>query len=617
MKRLRTRWTWALAAALMGALTVLVGPAQVANAHAALTTTTPTQGSVIPNTPDEIVLTFNEPVALVPGRTQVIAPDGKRINVGDPRTSGLRLTIDVRVPDRPLGTYVVSYRVISADSHAISGAFAFSVGAPSAPPEVQEVAVRPEVRAAVPVAKYLGYVGLTLTVGPLLLLLTLWPRRLSRRGVLRLVWTGVGLLAAGTLASLWLQAPYASGAGAFDVSLTELRQVATSQYGVTLLVRLALIAVAVLLARHILRTRKARTAKIALGSVVVGGLVTWPLAGHQIASPAPPIMAGADVAHLASMSVWLGGLAVLAGFLLRRADPRELRIILPVWSRWAAAAVYWLVAAGVVQTVVQVDTPAHLLTTDYGRLIVAKVALVAGVLGVAFFSRRMVRRAAGTPVAPLRGRGGRRDPGRQFRPDPGHAGADGRRRGGRRGQGQGVRHHAHQQPVRRTIRGVPGRGRRVQHHPRLGLHARRPAAGCRRVEGDPRPAQRRDRAHGQPDRHPRRQPGPRQPHLPGAGRLAAQPDDPYVRDRSGDGDHHHPGQVRRAAGLRDVEVAVLGAADEGGPLEVREHQHRTGAILAVPDRDLGVQDRDLDAVVAAVAVAAAPLLPGRAVELKS
>jgi copper transport protein len=308
----------------------------------------------------------------------------------------------VRVPDRPLGTYVVSYRVISADSHAISGAFAFSVGAPSAPPDVQEVGVRPEVRAAVPVAKYLGYVGLTLTVGPLLLLLTLWPRRLARRGVLRLVWTGVGLLAAGTLASLWLQAPYASGAGAFDVSLTELRQVATSQYGVTLLARLALLAAAVLLVRHILRTRKARTAKITLGLVVVGGLVTWPLAGHQIASPAPPIMAAADVVHLASMSVWLGGLAVLVGFLLRRADPRELRIILPVWSRWAAASVYWLVAAGVVQTVVQVDTPAHLLTTDYGRLIVAKVALVAGVLGVAFFSRRMVRRAAGTPVAPLR-----------------------------------------------------------------------------------------------------------------------------------------------------------------------------------------------------------------------
>ena len=72
-----------------------------------------------------------------------------------------------------------------------------------------------------------------------------------------------------------------------------------------------------------------------------------------------------------------GGGISLVGFLLRRADPRELRIILPVWSRWAAAAVYWLVAAGVVQTVVQVDTPAHLLTTDYGRLIVAKVALVA------------------------------------------------------------------------------------------------------------------------------------------------------------------------------------------------------------------------------------------------
>lgn len=402
MKRLRTLWIWTLAAALLGALSVLAGPAQVANAHAALASTSPTRGAVIPQTPEQVVLSFNEPVTLVPGRTQVIAPDGKRINVGDPRASGPRLTIELRVPDRPLGTYVVSYRVISADSHAISGAFAFSVGAPSAPPDAQEVGVRPEVRAAVLVAKYLGYAGLTLAVGPLLLLLTLWPRRLSRRGVLRLLWAGVGLLTAGTLASLWLQAPYASGAALLDVSPGELRQVATSEYGLAQLARLGLIAVAVALAWHVLRTRRALGARIALVLVVLGGLVTWPLAGHQIASPAPPIMAAADVAHLASMSVWLGGLAVLAGFLLRRADPRELRIILPVWSRWAAAAVYWLVAAGVVQTVVQVDTPAHLVTTDYGRLIVAKVALVAGVLAVAFFSRRMVRRASGAPAAPLR-----------------------------------------------------------------------------------------------------------------------------------------------------------------------------------------------------------------------
>ena len=394
----------AVAAALIGALSVLAGPAQPASAHAVLTTASPAQGSVVRQAPSTVRLAFNEPVAVVPGKTQVVAPDGKRINVGDPVADGQGMSITLREPNRPLGTYVVSYRIISADSHAIFGAFAFSVGAPSAAAlEAGDTGVDSAVRAVVTVSKYVGYVGLTLTIGPLLMLLVLWPRRLSRRGPLRLVWTGCGLLSIATLASLWLQAPYTSGAAPFDVSGTELRQVLLSQFGVVLLIRLVLIVVAAALVRHILRKDRTRPARIALAAVALAASATWPLAGHQIASPAPVIMAVADTAHLVSMAVWLGGLAVLVGFLLRRADPRELHIILPVWSRWAGLAVYWLVAAGAIQALIQVGAPNLLLTTDYGRLIIAKLALVVGVIAIAGYSRWLVRRrTGGSRAAPLR-----------------------------------------------------------------------------------------------------------------------------------------------------------------------------------------------------------------------
>jgi copper transport protein len=379
-------------AVLLGLFFAVLVPAPPASAHAALVATTPERGSVIGSSPAQVTLTFNEPVGIIPGKTQVIAPNGKRINDGDPVVSGGRLTIGVRVADRPLGTYLVSYRIISADGHPLSGGFTFSVGAPSqtAPSVPDEGGA---VGALLSVAKYAGYIGLTLTVGPLLMLALLWPRRLSTRGPRLLAWTGLALVGASTVASLWLQVPYASGAGVLDVSWVELRQVATSLLGAALIARLALVIAVVAL----LRVRQPSAARLPLLLLGAASLVTWPLSGHAAASPVAPVSAVADVLHLASASVWLGGLVVLVGFLLRATLRRQLTVILPVWSRWATVAVCWLVLGGTVQAIIELGALDALFDTSYGQLILVKVGLLAAVLSVAYFSRRLVRR--GTPGA--------------------------------------------------------------------------------------------------------------------------------------------------------------------------------------------------------------------------
>jgi copper transport protein len=68
-------------------------------------------------------------------------------------------------------------------------------------------------------------------------------------------------------------------------------------------------------------------------------------------------------------------------------------VILPAWSRWAALAVVWLVAGGTVQAVVQVGSVGALWRTEYGKLVLAKVAILAVTLGAAAYARRLVRRA--------------------------------------------------------------------------------------------------------------------------------------------------------------------------------------------------------------------------------
>ncbi|MFU8852598.1 copper resistance CopC/CopD family protein [Micromonospora sp. SL1-18] len=398
-RRRAARWA-TLAGLLVTLVALLISPATPASAHAVLTSTSPTASSVVSGAPAEVVLTFSEGVRKVPGKIRVIAPDGSRADRGEPRFSGAVVTIPVDASGAR-GTYLVSYRVISADSHPVSGAFTYSVGAPSTPPTDSGTDNRanPVVENAVKVIKYVGYLGLLLLVGPALVLAALWPRRLSRRGPARLAWAGLGLLVVATLAELWLQVPYTAGGGLFDVTGSGLGDVLGSTYGVTHLVRLGLLAAAVFLLRPLFAGPVGRTDGIILAILAGAMLFTWPLAGHAAASPAPAVSVVVDAVHLGSMAVWLGGLVMLAAFLMRRANERELDAILPIWSRWATVAVVALLLAGTVQALIEVATPAALVDTTYGRLLLAKIGLFALVIGVAAYSRSLVRQrtAAGRP----------------------------------------------------------------------------------------------------------------------------------------------------------------------------------------------------------------------------
>ena len=399
-------------------LGLLLVPAQ-AQAHALLVSSTPEAGSVLKSAPEQVTLTFNEVVQPLAERTQVLAPDGKRISESV-TSAGNTVTIRLRTADRPLGTYLVSYRLVSADTHPVGNALIFSVGAPSArPAEADPTKVHGSVAAAVPTFKFLGYAGLTLAVGPALFLAFLWPRRLSRRGPTRMVRAGLALIGLATLGALWTQAPYASGAPLWDVSFTELSDVFTSSFGVTLTARLAVLALVAGLIRPEAPkgpgfsalaggpaagsgTAPDRKRGLALAALALGGLTTWPLTGHAAVSQLRGAVIAADVVHMAAMAVWLGGLVTLAAFLLRRRHARVLGVILPAWSRWATLAVVWLAGGGVVQAVVHVGSVPGLWETAYGRLLLAKTGILAVVLSAAYLARRFVLSRQVSAAGPAR-----------------------------------------------------------------------------------------------------------------------------------------------------------------------------------------------------------------------
>ncbi|MGH2968804.1 MAG: copper resistance CopC family protein, partial [Solirubrobacteraceae bacterium] len=86
--------------------------------------------------PGRVVLRFSEPVEIAFGAVRVFDAEGGQIQQGEPfhpDGNGSEVAVRLRT-DLPDGGYTATYRVVSADSHPVSGGFVFSVGSESAAP---------------------------------------------------------------------------------------------------------------------------------------------------------------------------------------------------------------------------------------------------------------------------------------------------------------------------------------------------------------------------------------------------------------------------------------------------------------------------------------------------
>ncbi|MEV2252370.1 copper resistance protein CopC [Streptomyces sp. NPDC050147] len=391
-------------AVFLGALLATAAPA---SAHAALTGSDPKQGAVVDQAPTSVSLTFSEKVAMSDGSVRVLDPAGKRVDTGKTSDLGSNtygVKLHKGVPD---GTFTVAYQVVSADSHPISGAFTFSVGAPSdtkvALPD-QEVGGG-FVGGLYGFARYLSYAGFILVVGGAAFVLGCWPRGAGVRPVQRLVVSGWVTLTASTLVMLLLRAPYTGSgkiADAFDMA--KLGDVLQTKTGAALVSRLLLLAaaalfIAVLFGAYEKRTDPKERKDLTFGLAIGGGVVavglgaTWAMAEHASTGIQAGIAMPVDVVHLLAVAAWLGGLAalVVALYFAPSVEAGAVRR----FSRVAFCSVVALAATGLYQSWRQVGSWSALTGTWYGQLLLIKVGLVVVLVGIAWISRRWTARIAG------------------------------------------------------------------------------------------------------------------------------------------------------------------------------------------------------------------------------
>lgn len=415
---------------LAGGLVVGLLPgvaARPAYAHAYLLESSPVDGQVLASPPAEVRLRFDEAVSLSGRSIQLLDPTGKELAIGAAGfADGKADTARASLPrDLAEGTYVVSWRVTSVDSHVVSGAFSFSVGHPSAmAADVEQDADR-----VVPVVAAIGrgvaYLGVALVLGGGMFVAALWPAGRGDRRGRRVVWSGFAALAAGTAVVLLVQGPYADGrplTGVFDPGL--LGATLSTRLGYALLARLVLVAVLGVVFLIAIRPSAAADAetdapepggvgrRIALPVVAAVGAVamtlTWTLADHAQSGTQTWLAVPATSLHLLAMSLWLGGLVTLALCVLAPAGKRDpgllsLEPALPRFSRLALLCFAVIAVTGLYLSWRQVGTWGALGATGFGRLLLVKLAIVLGVLALASGSRRFVQRrdrARRTPQDP-------------------------------------------------------------------------------------------------------------------------------------------------------------------------------------------------------------------------
>lgn len=375
---------------------LLIEPAQ---AHATLEGSDPGPDSTVAKVPARVTLRFDEPVTALAGSLRVYAPDGSRVDDGHlshPDADGARLAVGLDAAGRR-GTYLVSWRIVSADSHPVSGAFTFSVGRSTAAPSITTAGTDRTVSVLMGASRWLGYLGSALLLGGLVFIWWCWPRgRLDRRAG-RLVLAGTATALVSVASGLLLDGPYDAGLGVGAITHGSLlTEVVDSGFGRALLARAGLVLLLTELTNAVRRTVRPPRAPLAVtaGLVSVGYLITFAFAGHAATSDHRGWTVASDALHVGAMSVWVGGLLMI----LTVAEARTREALLR-FSALATVCVLVLVATGVYQSWLNVGSWAALPATGYGRELLVKTGLVALLLAAAGVSRARLHRPLAVPAA--------------------------------------------------------------------------------------------------------------------------------------------------------------------------------------------------------------------------
>src|SRR6266536_4441624 len=372
-------------AALAGTALLLAAPA--AGAHALLRSSDPASGASVGKAPAKVTLNFTEAPDPALSSVHVLDSTGKAVGQGRAHAvPGRPLALEVAVGQLGNGAYTVSWRVVSrSDGHLTAGAFAFGVGvqAPSAVSGGGPAAVASPSPSPLAVAgRWALDWGLILLVGAAASgLLVFRARRRAAGPSLPLLSGALALAAAGLAASV------AAEHARVGVSFGDL--LASTTGGKIVGQAVVLVATAVVLVAMARWPGRQELLGL-LGAGAAAAMLVHVAAGHAAGSGSlGPLNLLAQWVHLLAVGVWVGGFLWLVLGIRATAAGEESEKVVAVqrFSRMATVAVGLVLVTGLARALVEVGSWHGLLDTNFGRTLLVKGGLVAGLVAIGAANR--------------------------------------------------------------------------------------------------------------------------------------------------------------------------------------------------------------------------------------
>ena len=416
----------------IAALAMVLAAAGTALGHAELVQSSPAADSRLSASPAEVTLTFSEPVELV-GDDDVQVFNAKGDDVAaEPASNSAqaRVVVVPLTPNLPDGTYTVRYSIVSSDSHVVPGVFVFGVGAGElGPPYLGGQKAGPSETGPWGVSsRFLEVLGLGGLIGLLAFRWLVWAPGVRDAGVAGedrdavlgwgrdVFWVGFGALAVGAMLAegylLVVQSASVLGTSVLDAlgNATGISQVlGDTRFGSLVQLRgallFALFAIGAIMFIREYGNAGSPKPPSATGSragavlmtllllAVLGGIAAQ---GHASVTSLSTLQVGAQLVHIVAAAVWIAGLALLAISYRRlpavapAAGPALSTRLLARFSRVALVAVALVIITGVIRAIGELDDPAQLWDTAYGRSILYKVALLLPIGALALYNRRVL-----------------------------------------------------------------------------------------------------------------------------------------------------------------------------------------------------------------------------------
>ncbi|EAF5666922.1 copper resistance CopC/CopD family protein [Listeria innocua] len=363
-------------------LYILLVPVQHVSAHAYLENSNPADQSHIKTAPEKVTLVFNEEIEADFPLIEVKDSSGKRVETGKTAVSKKNNhMVEASLPaELKADVYSVSWRVVSADGHAVSGIVSFKLGDTKATFQNTEVPSNAFDLQISSVQKAILYIGFSLFIGMLVFGLGLYPRKeqLTAKITTRLtkiIWFALAFLGTALLMQLFVQTSITTG-----VSISEsfqpdkLAAFLTTKTGYIWLSELISWLVLVIFTVIMVRKNKQWSWFALLTESALIGYLIFAKAqnGHAAASADKIVSITADMLHMIAASVWVGGILVLLFVLPKTGKARE------VWSRFAIVAIIAvasILVSGLLMAVMNIGQMSNLFTTSYGKILLFKIGL--------------------------------------------------------------------------------------------------------------------------------------------------------------------------------------------------------------------------------------------------